>query len=172
MRTVSSVSTQSDPTIFYGARVGTAYFPPAAGIGTPGSSLDASFSNGTASLDFSHWGKDPLTPGFATPDLDVHGSISLVEDLQNGVLTLTGSFVGDTFPSAEAFIKDQSGVQVFLGAKREQGNILSLYGDNRKPLFNVNMQIMFDNKGNFPGVRYDGQVYTVDEWNKRVQEGF
>jgi len=109
----------------------------------------------------------------ATPALDVHAGLSFTEDMENGILNVTGSFTGDKFPSTEAFITDQSGkTKLFLGAKMEKGGVADLYGDNKKPLFNVNMQIKFDSKGNFTGVQQGDKTYSVDDWNKKVQEDF
>lgn len=148
--------------------------PPAVKIGSPeGTNDNISFSGDKAFFDFSHSGKDPLTPGFATPALDVHAALSFNEDMKNGVLTITGSFTGDKFPSTEAFVTDQSGkTKLFLGAQMENGGIGDLYGDNKKPLFNVNMHVKFDVKGNFTGVQVLKASYTVAEWNKKVQEDF
>jgi hypothetical protein len=68
---------------------------------------------------------------------------------------------------------DQSGNgKVFLGAQQEKGGVGDLYGDNKKTLFNVNIQIQFDSKGNFTGVKQGDTAYKVDEWNKKVQENF
>ena len=93
--------------------------------------------------------------------------------MKNGVLTITGSFTGDKFPSTEAFDTNQSGkTKLFLGAQMENGGIGDLYGDNKKPLFNVNMHVKFDVKGNFTGVQVLKASYTVAEWNKKVQEDF
>ncbi len=95
------------------------------------------------------------------------------EDLENGILSITGSFSGDKFPSTEAFVVDQSGnTKVFLGAKMEDGGLHSLVGDSKKPLFNVNMQIMFNDKGNFTGVKQGDQTYSIKDWNKKVQTDF
>ncbi len=124
-------------------------------------------------MKFSHSGKDPITPQFATPALDVHAGLSFNEDLKKGTLSVSGSFSGDQFPSTEAFITDQSGKnKVFLGAQMEQGGVGDLFGDNNKPLFNVNMQVSFDKKGNFTGVTQGGTNYSVSDWNKKVQEDF
>ena len=103
----------------------------------------------------------------------MHSSLSVTEDLENGILSISGSFTGDRFPSTEAFVVDQSGnTKVFLGAKMEAGGLHSVFGDNKKPLFNVNMQIMFDGDGNFTGVRQGDQTYLVEDWNKHVQDDF
>ncbi|OHX65790.1 hypothetical protein [Flammeovirga pacifica] len=88
-------------------------------------------------------------------------------------LTVTGSFTGDEFPSTESFITDQSGkTKLFLGAQMENGGLHSLVDDNKEKLFNVNMQIMFNDKGNFTGVRQGETTYSVEDWNKKVQTDF
>lgn len=169
--TITNASTVSDFTLFRGI----GQVPPIAGTATPSGSVDITSSeSGSLSLGFSHAGKDPLTPGLFTPDLNVQGGLTLTEDLKNGVLSIEGSFTGTSFPSTEAFIVDQSGnVKVFFGASKEQGGLLNMVGNGEgNSLFKVNMQIRFDDKGNFTGVTHDGKDYTIDEWNTRVQEGF
>lgn len=77
---------------------------------------------------------------------------------------------GDQFPSTEAFVTDQSGKnKVFLGAQQEQGGIGDLYGDNDKPLFKVNIQIQFDSKGNFTGVKQGDTVYKSTNGIKKYK---
>jgi len=175
-RQVTQPFTQSDPTIFYGLGVPgqPGYLPPQAEIGNPyGRNDNISFSEGTASFDFSHAGKDPITPGLITPELDLRARLSFNENLKKGVLSISGSFSGDTFPSSEAFITDQSGkTKLFLGAQMEKGGLLNLIGDNKQSSFKVNMQVLFDKEGKFTGVRQGKNNYTVDEWNKKVQEDF
>lgn len=130
------------------------------------------FSQGSASFDFSHTGKDPITPSLFTPALDVHASLNFKEDLENGVLSISGSFTGDIFPSTEAFISDQVGNKLFLGAQMENGGLSDLAFDNKKPLFKVNLQINFDKDGIFTSVKQGKDIYTPEQWNKKVQEGF
>ncbi len=170
-KVVTQPVTKSDPTIFYGV---PGQLPPTADVGRPtGSNDNISFGSNSASFDFSHSGKDPITPQFLTPSLDVHANLSLTEDTKNGVLTISGAFTGDQFPSTEAFILDQSGkTKLFLGAEKEQGGITDLFGDNKKTLFNVNMQVQFNEKGNFTGVKQGDKSYSVNDWNKHVQESF
>ena len=150
------------------------YLPPKVDVGKPTASItNQKVSDGTASLDFSHSGKDPITPQLVTPALDVHASLNFKEDLKNGTLTITGSFTGDKFPSTEAFVTDQSGkTKLFLGAQMEDGGLNDLVGDNNKPLFNVNLTIQFDKAGNFTGVKQGDTTYSVADWNKKVQEEF
>ncbi|MEW6774624.1 MAG: hypothetical protein AB1304_11610 [Bacteroidota bacterium] len=169
---ITTPSTASDPTVFYGGFIGGTYIPPVVKRGKPTASItNVKFSQGSVAFDFSHSGKDPITPQWATPALDVHASLSITEDLENGILNVSGSFTGDKFPSTEAFITDQSGkTKLFLGAKMETGGITDLYGDNKEKLFNVNMQIQIDKSGNFIGVKEGDKTYSVEEWNKKITE--
>lgn len=137
-----------------------------------GSNENINVSSNSASFTFSHSGKDPITPQWATPALDVHASLTFNEDLDNGILNITGSFTGDEFPSTEAFISDQSGNNLFIGARKETGGLRSLVGDNKEFLFNVSMQVQFDDKGNFMGVKQGDKTYTVKQWNEKVQNNF
>ena len=77
---------------------------------------------------------------------------------------------GDVFPSTEAFISDQSGAKLFLGARKETGGVGDLFGDNKKPLFTVDMQIKFDGKGNFTGVQQGDKLINVADWNKHIKQ--
>jgi hypothetical protein len=134
---------------------------------------NVSTSENSLSLGFKHSAKDPITPRFATPDLDVQANLSITENLKAGYVTIKGNFTGDAFPSTEAFITDQSGgTKLFLGAHKEQGGLRNLFGENRRSTFSVNMKVNIDNKGNFTGVTQGKNTYTVDDWNKRVQDGF
>ncbi len=172
--TLTNRSTDSDPTVFYGT-------PPFALPPIPRleedpnpemSAFITGSSENTLSMSFSHEAKDPITPGFATPDLDLNASLSFSEDLDNGILSVSGSFTGDNFPSAEAFITDQSGTNLFLGASMETGGVHSLFGENNNSKFNVNMQILFDSNGKFTGVKLGETTYSVQDWNQQVQDSF
>ena len=55
---------------------------------------------------------------------------------------------------------------------KEQGGIGNLVGDNKESLFKVNMQVLFNDQGNFTGVQQGDQTYSVEDWNTKVQEGF
>jgi RHS repeat-associated protein len=168
--TVTPPQVKSDPTVFFGVQSPQGSIPPMVKEGKPEASVtNVKSANNTTAFDFSHSGKDPITPSFTTPALDVHASLSITEDINKGVLNINGTFTGDIFPSTEAFIVDQSGNgKVFLGAQMEEGGITDLFGDNKKPLFKVNIQVTFDSKGNFTGVQQGGKKYTVKEWNKLV----
>ncbi|WBA44390.1 DUF6443 domain-containing protein [Hymenobacter canadensis] len=172
--TLSNLSSISDPTVFYGGHFNNIVIPPMVKAAVPTSSLNIKgLGYGTTSFSFSHSAKDPITPQWSTPALDLHANLTFKEDLAKGILSITGSFNGDEFPSSEAFIMDQSGKsKVFLGAKMENGGLPDLFGDNKIPLFNVNMLIKIDDKGNFTGVRNEGTDYTVEQWNTMVQKNF
>ncbi|MBK1442505.1 hypothetical protein JHJ32_21075 [Parapedobacter sp. ISTM3] len=123
-------------------------------------------------MDFKHSAKDPVTPSIVTPDLDVQASLSITENLEAGFINVNGNFTGDAFPSTEAFITDQSGTRLLLGAHKERGGLGSLFFENKRSTFNVNMRINIDGKGNFTGVVYDGKSYTLEAWDKYIQSNF
>lgn len=85
-------------------------------------------------------------------------------------LNISASFYGDDFPSTEAFVEDQSGNRLFIGASKEEGNVLTLTGGADVNIFNVNMSVKFDKNGNFIGVRNGKQTIPVEEWNKKILE--
>ena len=53
-------------------------------------------SENAISVDFEHSAKDPITPGLVTPDIDVQASLDIVENLDAGMLSVTGRFTGVT----------------------------------------------------------------------------
>jgi hypothetical protein len=169
-RIVTQPVSRGNETVFYGIP-GVAL--PMFDVVTPISSNEhISFAKKTANFQFYHTGKDPITPKFITPALDVHAGLSLSEDLEKKVLTVKGIFKGDMFPSTEAFIADQSKTKLFLGARKEAGGVLDLVSDNQLFLFKVDMQIQFDEKGNFTGVNEGSKFYSVEAWNKKVKSEF
>jgi hypothetical protein len=116
---------------------------------------------------------DWITSGQGTTEarkVDLRVSIRLL--LPNGTLSISGLVTGDIFPGSEAFVADQSGTRVFLGAKLEAGGVTDLVGDNQQPLFEVNMQIRFDKNGNFKAVIADGKTYSIKAWNEKVKGKF
>jgi len=176
--TVSNPVATSDPTVLYlgeivAGKEGRQLGADVVKTGSPSASItNLETGDGSVSFDFSHEGKDPITPGFATPDLDVNARLSITEDLDNGLLTIAGAFTGDSFPSAEALITDQGGNNLLLGAFMEDGGLHSLVGEGSNALFNVNMQVSFDSDGNFTGVTSGDKTYSVSEWNKYVSDNF
>lgn len=159
--------------IFHGIQGGAVNIPPMTEKPEPEMSVDGNvFEDGTMHLKFSHEAKDPVTPGFITPDLDLNGQLLMNEDKENGTLSILGSFTGDTFPSAEAFITDQSKNNLFLGASMETGGVHSLFGENKSRKFNVSMQVLFNSEGNFIGVKQGDRIFSVQEWNQQIQDSF
>jgi RHS repeat-associated protein len=178
-RTMSQGAFYSDFTLKYPQVLpGGGFIPAMVKTATPHKSVDnmqnLTDRNGEAldTYGFHYWAKDPITPQLVTPALDVHGYLQLNEDLDKGVLSIWGYFKGDTFPSTEAFVIDQSGNKLFLGAHKEQGSVLTLYGDSQTPIFNFDMQVKFDDKGNFTGVIQGDKTISVENWNKDIQESF
>lgn len=182
--TITSKSTRSDDTVIYPKKLlrtlghdGIAEkIAPSEMRKTPDPSMDVSVDVKTSKgigVDFKHSAKDPITPGIVTPDLDVQASIEVIEDLEAGALNVSARFTGDGFPSTEAFITDQSGKgKVLLGAHKEKGGLGKLFGENKRPTFNVNLLITIDKDGNFTGVQHNNKTYTVEEWNKKVKKSF
>lgn len=171
--TVSNSSTASDPTVFYGLKYADLYIPPTQKDPNPSLSItNVINSENSTFLEFKHSAKDPVTPGFITPDLDVQGKLSVTENLKEGTLSINGAFSGDAFPSTEAFITDQSGARLLLGAHKEKGGLGKLFGENNRPTFSVNMTVTLDNDGNFKEVTSGKKTYSMDEWTKHVQNTF
>lgn len=155
----------------------TSYWPiysTYAEIPDPTSSIsNVTTAENAISLDFAHSAKDPITPSLVTPDLDVQASLDIIENLEGGMVSVTGKFSGDAFPSTEAFITDQSGkTNLLLGAHKEQGGLPNLFGENKRPTFTVNMIINIDKNGNFVGVTQGNKTYAVEEWNDHVKKSF
>lgn len=168
---ISRPQSVSDPTVFFGGNG----VPPIIKQGNPKSSIEPGMvASNFISFDFSHTGKDPITPKLVTPALDVHAHISVGEDAAEGSLGITGQFKGDKFPSTEAFVVDPSGQKLFLGAKMEDGGVTDLFGDNKQPLFNVDMTVQIDKDGNFKAV-YDKNArkyIDIQNWNKQIEKDF
>lgn len=114
---------------------------------------------------------NPLTPK-GTPDINIFSNFSIVEDKKKGSLSITGNLTGDNFPSTEAFISDPSGQSAFLGVGFYEGNpYTSLRGENKdNPITQINITISTDKKGNFTGVNFNGQNYSISDWNKLFEK--
>lgn len=171
-RRITDYAIKSDPTVFYGI---PGVVNPIVKEGSPSVEFgELIIHQGTQTVNFHYSGNDPI-PGYVTPDVDVHGSLTVSETINRdgaGRLNISGSLSGDQFPSSEAFVADQSGNKVFLGARHEEGGVSDLAGDNKKSLFSVDLSIKFDRKGNFTAVIHNGRTYTISQWNKKVQNEF
>ena len=134
------------------------------GYGTTFKSIPGSF---IAQYD----AKDPLTPELFTPSLDVKIYGKIKEGLN--FVEIEGKAFGDGFPSTELFVEDEAGNRVLLGAHKEKGSILTLFGGASKNIFDVNLKIETNDKGIFTGV-YDskGSVISIEEHNQNVKDSF
>jgi RHS repeat-associated protein len=92
--------------------------------------------------------RGPSTDEGATARIRMQFTLDI--DRSQAHLSITGQITGDKFPSTEAFIVDQSGNRVFLGAKYEEGDSLASKGRNlagdKANLFKVDMKVRFDKK--------------------------
>jgi hypothetical protein len=121
------------------------------------------------SFETSYWAKDPITPQFATPALDVHAQFALTSNEERGLLSIATIIRGDSFPSTEVILLNPSGRQhILLGAHMEKGGLPDLFGDNNNLLIDINLQIKFDSQGNFFNVRRDLENFPVSIWNQRA----
>ncbi len=125
-----------------------------------------SSKNGTdvMSIDQHYSGSNPALFGFAPP-IAVNSSITLTENDKEGYVNASVSLSGKQFPATEATIADPSGRSLFLTGSAAIGSVMNLK-KGEKPLSSINIRINIDNKGNFTGVIFNGQTYTIDAWNK------
>lgn len=143
---------------------------------TPTGNVDVTYGcspdKNSATINSSMAGANPLVPG--SPDIDVKSSISIVEDLKAGTLTVNATMKGDGFPAAEMFIGDTKGQQLMVIASPYEGNpYMSLPGDGNKPMGSANFTVTINSKGEFTGVvtgsGKDAKTYTIADWNKQMQ---
>ena len=112
-------------------------------------------------------GANPLTPAFITPNIDVDGAFSISSNQETGVMSISANITGDNFPAAESFITDSAGNSVFIGVSALQGSpASSLPGEGGKGMINNNFSINFNSEGVFQNVNYNGQQYSIQDYNK------
>ena len=119
---------------------------------------------GTVAIDEHYSGSNPTLFGFAPP-IAVNSSISLTENDKDGYVDASVSLSGKQFPATESIIGDSKGQSIFLTGSAATGSVMNLK-KGEKPLSSVSIRINIDNKGNFTGVMFNGQTYTIDAWNK------
>lgn len=172
---------KGDPTIFYGnkilPRIEKTPQPEIKWGGVSVSYDDYGFGWEFAALSFHYWAKDPVTPAIATPSLDLHVTMGIRDNVNFNTLYLDGEVTGDTFPSAEAFVTDQTGFKLLLGAKKEEGGVSDLFGDNKKHRFDFHLAIRYDENGKFTevkGTSPEGDIIRLspEEWNNYVKQTF
>ncbi|SFV33709.1 hypothetical protein [Thermoflavifilum thermophilum] len=132
--------------------------------------------NSTVSFTVDMAGSNPLTKriGIPTPDIDVHTKFILTENEKAGTLKVNAVQTGDAFPSAETFIGDTKGNQLFIGVSPAIGNpYTSLEGDGSKKMMYADFIVIMDSKGVFKGVVVgsgkNAKTYSVSDWNKMMQ---
>jgi len=113
-------------------------------------------------------GANPMVPG--SPNIDVFSNFSITENKKSGILDVSGTLLGDNFPSTEAFITDPIGQNIFLGIGFYEGSpFSSLNGENKRSITEFNFSITIDDKGNFTGVKKGDKTYSIQEWNKTFE---
>ena len=105
-----------------------------------------------------------------TPALDVVFSGIVTEG--KGFVNFKGTASGDGFPSTELFVEDAGGHRVFLGASKEKGDVLTLYGGADKKIINFNLTIQVDSDGVFQKVLENGKPVDIEVHNNKVKEEF
>lgn len=121
----------------------------------------------TFNFDTHSKGANPMAPG--SPNIDVFSNFSITES--DGLLNISGNLKGDNFPSAEAFITDPNGNNIFIGIGFYEGSpFSSLGGENKRDITSFNFGITTDKSGNFTGVQYNGTDYSIGDWNKLFEQ--
>lgn len=124
----------------------------------------------TNSFATSYWAQDPVTPRLLTPALDVHTQFSLTAYQESGVMRVQVKVTGDLFPSVEVIMVNPafSGKNILLGAHMEEGGLPDLFFDNRRPLLNVDVDLVLDREGGFTEVRKGFIPHLIRTWNQKV----
>ncbi len=123
------------------------------------------------SLAYHMYGNDDAIP-FVSGNIDLHPDFTFSHaDQGNGVddMTIAGTVTGDQFPAAEAFVRDSRGNSVMLGVfapVSSSGPVGSLPLNGTSPMINVNVTVRVNN-GVFQGVVENGNVISLDEYNRR-----
>lgn len=124
--------------------------------------------NNTSSFTANMAAANPLVPG--SPDIDVHTQFTLTENQKAGTLNVNAVQTGDAFPSAETFIGDTKGNQLFIGVSPAIGTpYTSLPGDGDTKMMSANFTVTMDKKGVFTGVQQGDKTYKIEDWNKTMQ---
>lgn len=128
--------------------------------------------NTVASFTASMAAANPLVKG--SPDIDVHTQFTLTENEKQGTLKIHVVQSGDKFPTAETFIGDSKGNQLFIGvspagANAVTGPYTNLPFDENRPMMTSDFTVQTDKSGIFTGVQQGDKTYTPGEWNKMMQ---
>ncbi len=128
--------------------------------------------NSTVSFTTDMAGSNPLIP--RSSDIDIHTEFTLTENESSGTLNVSAVQAGDAFPSAETFIGDTKGNQLYIGVSAAEGGATlgpytHLPEDNHRLMMKANFTIIMDKSGIFKGVVQGSKVYTIDQWNRMKQ---
>jgi RHS repeat-associated protein len=106
--------------------------------------------------------KNPLTPAFLTPSVDVDAGYVILYDETKKIWKVAFNGKGDGYPSTESFVEDASGQRIMLGYKYEKNTpAQELPGDADTEVFNGTMQIELDGNDNFKAANLiDGDKKT------------
>ena len=162
------VKTESDPTVRY---VPFAYKKGKPKLTNWSTDIEkTNLGNKKFKIEAGYSGSDPLAPG--APHVDVDSKFTLIQDDDKKFLIVSINLSGDNFPSHESFISDEKNKSIFLGAFSANGTLGAggLYGEDNESLAKMAITINTDSDGNFTGVVYKGQDYSVDEWNAQYED--
>jgi hypothetical protein len=115
-------------------------------------------------------GNNPLV--LFSSDIDTHSIINLSENTETGVLHVSMTMTGDQFPAAEAFVTDKTGQNVYIGVSGANdswsGPYGNLPGDGKLQMITSNFDIKENSQGQFVSIEYQGQSYSIDDWNRKI----
>jgi len=120
---------------------------------------------------------DAPSPAGITPNIDVYMDLNLGlsygQNAEGYVLDVRGNITGDKFPSNEVFITDESGNKVMLGVSGPEpgGPYLELSTNafTEEQMSNFQIQITLNENYRFSGVRFDGKIYSLSNWNRKFE---
>ena len=94
--------------------------------------------------------KNPLTPEFLTPTVDVDAGFLIEYNEESNSWNVQFNLRGDGYPSTEAFLEDSSGQRILIGTAKETGTPLTrLPGKADTPLFSGTIDVKLDDNFNF-----------------------
>ncbi len=133
--------------------------------------LDLSVSEEFSTFSAHLYGNNDAMLFGATPDIDVHAVVSTSwtghED-GSGIFEIKGSITGDRFPAFENVLADGKGNSIFLGISGASGGpFTSLPGDFQRDMVKYHYKIKFGSDGSMQSVNFNGQTYSVDDWNMK-----
>jgi hypothetical protein len=108
---------------------------------------------------------------FFTPDIHIFSDFEITENLRDRYLKIKGKITGDKFPSKETYITDSRGQSVFIGVRKYENGLSSLYGtgEGNNPI-EFDFKIKTDYSGNFVEVIDQwGYTHSIYSWNSKFE---